>query len=33
VSELTGFALLTELFAAAARCGLLKEFEAQSPAK
>ena len=33
VSELTDFALLTKLFDDAARCGSLKEFEAQLPAK
>jgi predicted transposase YdaD len=33
VSELTDFALLTELFDAAARCASLKEFESQLPAK
>jgi hypothetical protein len=33
VSELTDFALLTELFDAAARCGSLKEFEAHLPPK
>jgi hypothetical protein len=32
VSELTDFALLTELFDAAAQCSSLKEFEAQLPA-
>ena len=33
LSEITDYALLTELFDAAARCSSMKEFEARLPAK